>query len=130
MLRTFHGALASGKRFSAAAVESRSGGTAYGERVLEEVWALGVAGVLVHDDAIYEGVSEADMVLVGADKLIRGGSIVNGWPTLSLAHRARGAVPLYVVCESFKLDDDPSVEEGFDLVRSDLITRVSTDTQP
>ena len=128
VLRTFRTAMALGKGFSVVAVVSRAGDLAYGQRLLEEVSDLGIAAGLATDAAVAEAVSSADMALVGADKLLPDGSIVNGRPTLELAQRARGAIPFYVVGESFKLDTDPNVEEGFDLVPASLITRVIMDT--
>ena len=124
---TFKTAKASGGRFSVAALESRTGGLSYGERLLEEVSALGIAAILVSDAAVSKGVGKADMVMVGADKLLSDGAIVNGWPTLKLGLATRGSNPFYVVCESFKLDPDPRTEEGFDFVPASLITRVITE---
>ena len=129
VLRTFKDAVDAGKRFSVAAIESRWRELAYGEVLLEEVTALGIPVVLVPDDGIIEGVSAADMVIVGADKLLPGGLIVNGWPTLRTAEAARGSIPFYSVCESYKLDTDPLIQEGFDTVPACLITGVITDSQ-
>ena len=130
VLRSFKVAMASGKRLNVAALESGAGDRSYGQRVVEEVEALGIAATLVPDHAISEAVSGSDMVLVGADKFLHTGRIVNGWPSLELARAAKGAVPFYVVGESFKLDSDPSTEEGFDLVPDSLITRIITDIGP
>jgi len=136
VLRTFKEALAQGRKFSVAAMESLAGQMAYGRVLLEDLSALGIPAALVPDEAISEaGVwhgapVHADMALVGADKLLRGGGIVNGWPTLRVAEWARGIIPFYVVCETYKLDSDPSTEDGFDLVPGHLITAVFADTRP
>ena len=130
MLRSFKAALASGKGFSVLAVESRSADLAHGQRLLDEPLGLGIAAELVPDAAIDEGVARADVVLVGADKLFPSGDVVNGRPSLAVADRARGAIPFYVVCEGFKMDGDPAIEEGFDLVPASLVTAVLTETQP
>ena len=130
VLRTFEAALASGKRITVAALESRSGELAYGQRLLDQVSSLGISTILVPDDSISEEVGQADMVLVGADKLLPDCSIVNGRPSLALAGAAKEAIPLYVVCESYKRDSDPVTEEGFDLVPASLITGIITDDRP
>ena len=129
VLRTVKDAVDAGKRFSVVAVESRWGELAYGEVLLEDVSALGIPVVLVPDDAIIEGVSVADMVIVGADKLLPGGRLVNGWPSLRTAQAARGSIPFYAVCESYKLDTDPLIQEGFDTVPACLITKVIGDSR-
>ena len=140
VFRTFKAALASGKAFSVAAVESRVGfviegsgrkrGLAYGQMLVDAASALGVPASLVADDHIEEGVSNADVALVGADTLLPDGGIVNGWPTLRLARSVAGAIPFYVVCESFKRATEPFTEEGFDLVPASLIARIITDSGP
>ena len=126
--RTFEAAVASGRAFRVLAVESGADDMAYGRRVVEDASALGVAAELVSDDEIPGGVSNADLVLVGADKLLPDGGIVNGRPTLQLAQEARGAIPFYVVGESFKRDGDPYAEPAYDLVAPHLITQVFTDS--
>ena len=123
-------AVASGKRVRVLALESRSGGLVLGEELLKEVSAMGLVGRTVSDASISEAVAESDMGLVGADKLLPDGGIVNAWPTLLLAQKASGSVPLYAVAESYKFDSDPTVEEGFELVRASLITRVVTEMDP
>ena len=91
---------------------------------------MGLAGRTVPDACIFDAVAESDMGLVGADKLLPDGGIVNAWPTLLLARRAEGLMSLYAVAESYKFDSDPSVEEGFELVPASLITRVVTERDP
>ena len=138
VVRAFRTARASSKRFSVTAIESLRGGLAYGQEVLEEVAALGIAAELVSDADTDEAVNSADMVLVGADRLLHDGGTVNGWPTLRLAQAARRAIPFYVVCESFKMDTEPPAgegsiptpSEGFELVPGPLITRIITETPP
>ena len=124
VIRTLRAAWESGKRFDVVAVESRRGELSYGERLLDELSTWDISGDLVADVAISESVANADMVLLGADKLLHDGDIINGWPSLELAERACGVIPVYVVAEGFKLDADPAVEEGFDLVPTSLITLV------
>ena len=70
VLRTLEVALSARKRYSVVVVESRAGALAHGTRLLEAVARLGVPGELIPDRAIAEGVFRADMVILGADKLL------------------------------------------------------------
>ena len=107
-----------GRSFTLSALESWSGEMSYGRALAEEVGMLGIAVGLVPDADVYSTIAGVDLVLVGADKLLPDGSVVNGSPTLLLARATNGVAPFYVVCANFKLDTDPSVEEGFNLVPS------------
>ena len=129
ILGTFKAALASGKRFSVAAVESRVGTLPYGENMVKDVSTLGLGAVLVADSAIYEAVHKVNVAMVGADTWLPDGGIINGWPTLGLGQAARNTIPLYVVCEAYKLSDAPGIEAGYDLVPPSLITAVITYTR-
>ena len=111
-----------GKRVRALAIESRVGDIAYGERMAHALAVHGISTEIVADSALARGVDGVDLVLVGADRVLPDGSLVNGVPTRALAERMAGVAPLYVVCETFKLDDERSMERGFDLVPAALIT--------
>ncbi|MBI2935713.1 MAG: hypothetical protein HYY31_02730 [Chloroflexi bacterium] len=78
-------------------------------------------------EATIDASVQGELVLVGADKLVPDGSLVNGAPTLLLAQKARGRLPFYAVCEGFKLDEDPTLEPGFELVPAALITGIATE---
>ena len=129
VVRAFRIALERGREFSVAALASRWGGLALGESLSQELLAIGVPTMVVEDDAVDEGIAGVDLVLVGADKLLPDGSVLNGWPTLALARQAAGRVPLYVVGESFKADTEPDSEEGYERVPANLIAGVLTDRQ-
>jgi len=127
----------SGKLRQVFAAESRSPeGRAYGEEVREALAPAGIPVAVVPDVALAEWVRRASLVLVGADSVLRDGSVLNGTPTLALARAAREAgVPVRVVCEAAKLDrwTDPAslrssgLEAGFDLVPADLVDAIITD---
>ena len=67
--------------------------------------------------------------MVGADTLLPDGGIINGWPTLGLAQAARHMIPLYAVCEAYKMSANPVIQAGYELVPASLITKVVTDSQ-
>ncbi len=127
VLRSFAYAREAGRTFRVLAVESKIGEVSHGRSFLKEATTLGISADLVRDDSIAECLKRADMVLVGVDAILPDGSAVNGWPTRELAELARDIVPFFVVGESFKRDTEAHVEEGFELVPGNLITRTITD---
>ncbi|MFQ5860795.1 MAG: hypothetical protein ACE5IG_04495 [Dehalococcoidia bacterium] len=127
VVRVCQAAREAGKEVHVLALESRMGDLAYGERVAAALREAGVPNEVVPDSLLRQGVQQADLALVGADKVLPQGAVINGTPTLEVARAARGRAPFYVVCESFKLDDDPYREEGFDLVPPELVTAIATD---
>ena len=129
VVATFKAAFTSGRRFRVAALASRVGDLALGERLAEELSDLGITSMLVADSAIPEAVGQADMAVVGADTLLPDGGIINGWPTLGLAQAARHMIPLYAVCEAYKMSANPVIQAGYELVPASLITKVVTDSQ-
>ena len=86
-----------GRNFTVSALESWSGQMSYGRALAEEVRMLGIAAILVPDDDVYSAVAGVDLVLVGANKLLPDGSVVNGSPTVHLARAAKGVASFYVV---------------------------------
>ncbi|GAH63360.1 unnamed protein product, partial [marine sediment metagenome] len=84
------------------------------------------------DIAIKDCITEVRKVLVGADSVLRDGSLINGLPTYELALAAKGKLPFYVVCETLKFNPRVSstqvkLEEGFDLTPPELITGIITE---
>ncbi len=66
--------------------------------------------------------------LVGADAILRNGSVINGKPSLELAERVKlKGIPLYVAGESFKKCINIPLCEGFDLLPGKLIKKIITD---
>jgi ribose 1,5-bisphosphate isomerase len=60
---------------------------------------------LIVDSAVAHFLAEVDVVMVGADAVARNGDVVNKIGTRLIAHAAkREKVPLYVCCETFKMD--------------------------
>ena len=116
-----------GKQVKVIALTSKVGDVAYGERIAESLLAQGVDVDVFPDEVSIKGLGELTMALIGADRVSPDGSLVNGVPSLLLAERVRGVVPLYVAAETFKLDDGEQVDEGFESVPAELITGYVTD---
>jgi len=102
--------------------------------------ALGRDGIpveVISDEVGPTRAAEATYVLVGADSILRDGSLVNKRGTLPLARSAKAQEkPVYVACESLKFDarfDAVSWPAGarmqdlFDLTPGALITTVVTE---
>ena len=95
----------------------------------------GVPAGVIPDDLGPGRVGEATYVLVGADSVLRDGSVVNKKGTLPLAQAgAERGKPVYVACESLKFDTRfdgaswPRAGEGlFDVTPGRLVTTVVTE---
>jgi translation initiation factor eIF-2B subunit delta len=125
-----------GKSFKVFVAESKSsdGRFCYGQTLAEALESVNVHAQVFADNQIGMYVKRADVVLVGADSLLRDGSIVNGTPTYELAAKAKEyETPFYAVCETTKanalsgLGENVEVKEGFDRVPPQLTTGVITE---
>jgi len=113
-------------------LESKHKDKPYGRMMAKEFCREGIFARLVPDIAIKDCITEVRKVLVGADSVLRDGSLINGLPTCELALAAKGKLPFYVVCETLKFNPRVSsmqvkLEEGFDLIPPELITRIITE---
>ncbi|MBA7669559.1 Methylthioribose-1-phosphate isomerase [subsurface metagenome] len=113
-------------------LESRYKDKSYGKIMADELCQQRIFARLVPDIAIKDCITEVRKVLVGADSVLRDGSLINGLPTCELALAAKGKLPFYVVCETLKFNPRVSskhvkLEEGFDLIPSELITGIITE---
>lgn len=113
-------------------LESKDKDKSYGKIMADELCREGIFARLVPDIAIKDCITEVRKVLVGADSVLRDGSLINGLPTYELALAAKGKLPFYVVCEALKFNPRVSsmqvkLEEGFDLIPPELITGIITE---
>jgi translation initiation factor 2B subunit (eIF-2B alpha/beta/delta family) len=126
-----------GKEFGVYVAESRtSDGKAYGETMAEKMRAEQIPVKVIRDDpkAIGDCAAKSNKALVGADSILDNGSLINGSPTLIIAEAAKKRqIPFYVVCETTKFSAlrlagrHLWLEEGFEVIPPDLITRTITD---
>jgi len=123
-----------GKRFHVVVAESRaSKGRPYGEITARELRSLGISVEVIPDSSIDHHMPKMAKVIVGADTILRNGSLINGTPTFKVALAAKKAsIPFYTVCETSKLDllrrgRETQLEEGFDRVSPHLITGIITE---
>ena len=113
-------------------LESKHKDKSYGKIMAEELCQQRIFARTIPDTAVRNCITEARKVLVGADSVLRDGSLINGLPTYELALAAKGKLPFYVVCETFKFNPRVSskqvkLEQGFDLTPPELITGIITE---
>ena len=120
-------AVRTGKELRVLALTSRIGETAYGEHMAESLLSMGVAAEIYPDEVDLKAIGPITLALFGADRVGPDGSLVNGEPSLDVAQRLVGVAPLYVACETFKLDDGEHVSDGFDVIPAELVAGFVTD---
>jgi translation initiation factor eIF-2B subunit delta len=135
LCEVFRAARDVGKKPSAIVAESRAvSGEAYGEMTCRAFEALGIAVKLIPDAEISLHVSLANVALLGADAILRDGSVINGTPSLQLAKAAKAqGIAVYSVAESSKIDLSGvlgaglEIEPGFDRIPPEFITGIITE---
>ena len=127
---------AHGKRRIAGVLVMESGPTLEGRAMAKILEGDGLPATVIPDDQGPVRIGDAAYALVGADAVLRDGSVVNKKGTLALARAAStGGKPLYVACETLKFDArfDAGTWPGgrtmdlFDLVPGNLVTTVVTE---
>ena len=93
---------------------------AHGQHMADSLVAEGLDDTDIPDDAALAE-QKPTLAIIGADRVCSDKSLVNGTPSLAFAEALGGVAPLYVACETFKLDDDCHIEPGFDRVPGDLV---------
>lgn len=131
---TLNTAKKQGKHFNVVIAESQTGTIRYGEVMARFLESIDVSAKIFPDNQILKHVSEADLVVIGADSLLCDGSVINGLPSYGLAVAAKqSAVPFYSVCETTKanalsyLGKTVDLKEGFDCVPANLVTNIITE---
>ena len=128
--RVFKLAKLNGKSFEVLVAESKYGSKRYGAIAVNELMGQGILAMLVSDNAIRDNISTAKKVLVGADSILRDGSLINGIPTYELALAAKDCnIPFYSVCETakFNIQSYFELEPGFDHIPPNLIAGIITE---
>jgi PncC family amidohydrolase len=116
-----------------AAESSGANGRRYGRQVAAAL--AGVVPVVVVPDAeIADRLAQADRVWLGADTLLRDGSVLNGTPSRALADAAfQTHRPVEIIAESAKRDPEaePAAPPppGFDRIPAEAITTIITEAE-
>ena len=122
VVSTLSKAHAAGRNIRVLVLESRVGSLAYGERLQSDLAHRGLMTELVPDDSLTKIAPSTTTGLIGVDRVHPDGSLVNGVPSLQLAHGLRGIARLYAVGDSLRFVTPTALEEGFDLVPASLVT--------
>jgi PncC family amidohydrolase len=115
------------------AASTAANGRGYGRELAEALAAEGLPVEVIADAAAPGRVAEANCVWLGADSVLRDGSVLNGTPSLAIARAARTARrPVEVIAESAKIDDETNPETvvvppGMDRVPGELIAAAVTE---
>ena len=108
-----------------------------GRTLVDALKEAGIEAELVEDADAPGRMSEADVLLLGADTVFRDGTICNKVGTIPLARATRdGGIPVVVAAEVIKLAPVPGAQapdladferELFELIPADLITQIVTE---
>lgn len=109
VIETLKGLHERGRLGAVYVLESRPGFE--GRRTAEELVAAGITTQLIADALGPRLVIHCDVVLTGADSVLRDGSLVNKIGTYALALAAKAAgKPCYAACETLKIDSARTAE--------------------
>lgn len=119
-----------GKSLQTLAVASNAS-CCYAQMTIDCLGESGIIGEVIPESQLPEVLPLADCIITGADAITADGTLINGSPSLALALAARDRnphLPFYVICEplKFTLSIPPTLEPGFDLIPSELLTAVIT----
>jgi translation initiation factor 2B subunit (eIF-2B alpha/beta/delta family) len=65
-----------------------------------------------------------DCAIIGADRVLQNGSVINGLPSESLAIALENHTPLFVLAEKIKYSNKLIIEDGFEIVHSKYIKAI------
>jgi translation initiation factor 2B subunit (eIF-2B alpha/beta/delta family) len=133
VLRSLELGRKSGKRFEVYATESYPG--MEGTQLAKDLVALGVPVKVIPDSRVDSIISTVNFVLVGADSVLRDGSLIHKTGTRRIAAAAReSGVPFHSTCETMKfsvtdfLGESPKFADNlFDLTPSEYIEDFTTE---
>lgn len=116
-----------GKSFVVNLLESEFQNRKYGAYYQNHLEQSGIENNLIPDTQIEEAISASDLILIGADSIIGGKGIVNGYPSDKLAEANKMQKPFIVLGESFKYSDKIELSKGFAFIPKELITEIISD---
>jgi translation initiation factor 2B subunit (eIF-2B alpha/beta/delta family)/ADP-ribose pyrophosphatase YjhB (NUDIX family) len=114
VLRALELAFKGGRHFKVYATESYPG--MEGKQLTKELIELGVPVTLIADSAVNSIIQNLSLVLVGADSVLRDGSLVHKAGTKDIALAAsRHGLPVYSACETVKFSTQDFLGERPDV---------------
>lgn len=136
VLRALELGMKAGRKFQAYVTESYPG--MEGKQLAKALVQIGVPVRLVADSTVEAMISDVNLVLVGADSVLKDGSLLHKIGTRNIAAKAneRG-IPLYAVCETMKFSTADFLGEHiqasetlFDVTPSKFILKFITEDGP
>lgn len=110
------------------ALESFFKGVSYSSNFVQSCQRFSINCKEIKYDELLENKFTFDFAITGADRIIKNKAIINGTPSLLLAESSLLiGIPFYVIAESFKVTSMIIVNDGFDTILWNLITRLFTD---
>ena len=101
VLRALELGMKGGRRFQAYVTESYPG--MEGKQLAKALVQIGVPVKLVADSTVQTMISDVNLVLLGADSVLKDGSLLHKIGTRNIASEAnKRGIPLYAVCETLK----------------------------
>ena len=132
VLRSLELGFKGGRGFKVYATESYPG--MEGKQLAKELIRLGVPVTLIADSAVGSILQEVGLVLVGADSVLKGGSLIHKVGTRDIGTAARKhGIPLYSSCETVKfstqdfLGERPETSSLFDITPPEIVSSYITE---
>jgi len=127
VLRAMELGLKAGRDFRVYATESYPG--IEGKQLAKELIASGIPVTLIADSAVGSIFQEVDLVLVGADSVLKDGSLIHKVGTRDIATAAKNqGIPVHSSTEYMKfsvqdfLGDRPEISSLFDLTPAEVVS--------
>jgi len=132
VLRSLELGFKAGRNFKVRATESYPG--MEGRQLAKELIASRIPVTLIADSAVDSILQGVDLILVGADSVLKDGSLIHKIGTRDIATIAKKhEIPLYSSCESIKfstqnfLGEPPETSSLFDLTPPELVSNYVTE---
>lgn len=103
-------------------------GNSFHQMVIEQARSYGIDCTYLPLESLENSLKQIDMGIIGADIIFHSGAIINGIPSFYMASKMENKVPLYSVAESYKIATAIKIEDGFDYLPQNLVTKVFSDT--
>ncbi len=100
----------------------------YSENFVKSCGEIGIFSEILSFSDLLFLISKSDFVMTGADAVIPKHGMINGTPSLKLAENVNKRIPFFVIAESFKRTDEFLINDGYDLVPNELISKIFSDT--
>jgi translation initiation factor eIF-2B subunit delta len=130
ILKLFESVAVSGNELKVYIIESVFNKIDYGKQLYDKCLhnKIDADYILIKDAE--KIINNIDCAIIGADRILTEGSVVNGTPSLFLAQKMQNRnKPFYAIAENFKHSDIIIVEPGFEFIDKKFITKIISNKQ-